>query len=92
MDRPVVGEGRRDVAPAEAVEDLTVLVRAAQPLGLLLAAGGRFAVGGGMESRLRLPYTVGEDRLREAVRRLRQAWDVASETTPPETPWPPLVA
>ena len=68
------------------------LVRAAQPLGLLLAAGGRFAVGGGMESRLRLPYTVGEDRLREAVRRLRQAWDVASETTPPETPWPPLVA
>ena len=68
------------------------LVRAAAPLGLHLAAGGRFAVGGGLESCLRLPFTLTPDRLREAVARLAQAWSSAVESTPATASWPPIVA
>ena len=68
------------------------LVRAAAPLGLHLAAGGRFAVGGGLESCLRLPYTLAPERLREAVSRLAQAWSSAVESAPADASWPPIVA
>ena len=68
------------------------LVRAAAPLGLHLAAGGRFAVGGGLESCLRLPFTLAPERLREAVSRLAQAWSSAVESAPAEASWPPIVA
>jgi DNA-binding transcriptional MocR family regulator len=42
----------------------------AQNHGIRLAPGSRFAAHGGFERRLRLPYTLPADVLREAVRRL----------------------
>lgn len=52
----------------------TRLVHAAADRGVLLAAGPRFGVDGSFENRLRIPYCVPEDRLREGVARLADAW------------------
>ena len=46
---------------------------AAAAEGLRLAAGPRFGVDGAFERRLRLPYTLPEERLDEAVGRLVRA-------------------
>lgn len=70
----------------------SALAAAGTGLGLRLAAGGRFAVDGGFESHLRLPYTLPPDRLIEAVERMALAWASTAEAGGPQDPWPPLVA
>ena len=51
----------------------TALARAVEELGVRVAPGPRFGVDGTMERFLRLPYTLSEAELVEAVRRLAQA-------------------
>lgn len=51
----------------------SALTIAAEAEGLRLAAGSRFGVDGAFERRLRLPYTLPEDQLDEAVVRLGRA-------------------
>ncbi|WP_295172967.1 PLP-dependent aminotransferase family protein [uncultured Brevundimonas sp.] len=51
----------------------SALTIAAEAEGLRLAAGSRFGVDGAFERRLRLPYTLPEDQLDEAVIRLGRA-------------------
>lgn len=51
----------------------SALTIAAETEGLRLAAGPRFGVDGAFERRLRLPYTLPEDQLDEAVIRLGRA-------------------
>ncbi|MCW0046977.1 PLP-dependent aminotransferase family protein [Brevundimonas sp. BT-123] len=51
----------------------SALTIAAEAEGLRLAAGPRFGVDGAFERRLRLPYTLPEDQLDEAVVRLGRA-------------------
>lgn len=68
--RPVGGLSVWAQLPAPISSALTV---AAAAEGLRLAAGPRFGVDGAFERRLRLPYTLPEDRLDEAVARLARA-------------------
>ena len=51
----------------------SALTAVAPQVGVRLAAGPRFGAGGTFESRLRLPFTLREPDLREAVRRLAAA-------------------
>lgn len=53
----------------------TPLVAAAERHGLLLTPGPRFHAGAGGENRVRLPYTLPEPVLDEALERLAAAWD-----------------
>jgi DNA-binding transcriptional MocR family regulator len=55
------------------------LVGVAQRNGVLLVAGSRFSPDGGLESFIRLPYTLPPDALRDGVRRLAASY--ASLTT-----------
>ncbi|MGW6280050.1 MocR-like transcription factor YczR [Kribbella sp. NPDC055071] len=59
------------------------LVGVAQRNGVLLVAGSRFSPDGGLESFIRLPYTLDPDTLRDAVPRLASSY--ASLTTGPPT-------
>lgn len=54
----------------------TEVVLAAEELGLLLASGPRFAVGGGLERWVRLPHVLPPETMTEAVRRLGAAVEV----------------
>ncbi|KQM36942.1 PLP-dependent aminotransferase family protein [Microbacterium sp. Leaf203] len=53
----------------------TPLVMSARARGLALSAGSRFAVEGGHDRRLRVPFTASPSTLRRAVGILRSAWD-----------------
>lgn len=53
----------------------TPLVMNARARGLALSAGSRFAVEGGHDRRLRLPFTAAPPTLERAVDILRTAWD-----------------
>ncbi len=53
--------------------DASTLAVAAEDLGLLVAAGPRFAVEGGLERRLRLPHVLPPATMAEAVERLASA-------------------
>lgn len=68
--RPVGGLSVWAQLPAPISSALTV---AAAAEGLRLAAGPRFGVDGAFERRLRLPYTLPEERLDEAIERLARA-------------------
>jgi DNA-binding transcriptional MocR family regulator len=50
------------------------LVGVAQRNGVLVVAGSRFSPDGGLESFLRLPYTLDADTLRDAVQRLASSY------------------
>jgi DNA-binding transcriptional MocR family regulator len=50
------------------------LVGVAQRNGVLLVAGSRFSPDGGLESFIRLPFTLDPDTLRDAVRRLADSY------------------
>ncbi|MEU4287933.1 PLP-dependent aminotransferase family protein [Kribbella sp. NPDC026596] len=50
------------------------LVGVAQRNGVLLVAGARFSPDGGLESFIRLPYTLPADALRDGVRRLASSY------------------
>jgi DNA-binding transcriptional MocR family regulator len=51
------------------------LVGVAQRNGVLLVAGSRFSPDGGLESFIRLPFTLEPDALRDGVRRLAASYD-----------------
>jgi DNA-binding transcriptional MocR family regulator len=55
--------------------DATAVAIAAEDAGLLVAAGPRFAVVGGLERWIRLPYVLPPETMAEAVDRLAQAVD-----------------
>jgi DNA-binding transcriptional MocR family regulator len=61
--------------------------------GVRIAAGPRFGVDGAFERFLRLPYTLAEPRLGEAVERLAIAWSaVTADGARPAAEPPALVA
>ena len=63
--------------------DATGVAVAAEDEGLLVAAGPRFALVGGLERWVRLPYVLAPDAMTEAVERLVRAVDtVRSGSTP----------
>jgi DNA-binding transcriptional MocR family regulator len=59
----------------------TALALLADSVGVQLVSGSRFGVEGTLERFIRLPYTLGPDDLREAVRRLVPIWAQASRHT-----------
>ncbi|HET7328345.1 MAG TPA: PLP-dependent aminotransferase family protein [Nocardioidaceae bacterium] len=77
----------------ELPEDLSsALVAAAEREQMLLAPGPRFAVEGGLERYLRLPYTLAPEVLAEAVGRIATAWEQAQRQRSATARRPPLVA
>ncbi|MEP6815349.1 MAG: aminotransferase class I/II-fold pyridoxal phosphate-dependent enzyme, partial [Marmoricola sp.] len=64
----------------------TALALAAEPHGVLLAAGPAFAPEGGYDRYLRIPLTLPAEVLVDAVRRLVTAWDDARSGRPPAEP------
>ena len=65
----------------------TSLALAAREHGLVLPPGPRFATGGVLERRLRVPITLTPARLELAMHRLRDAWDdLRHHTTPRREP------
>lgn len=61
----------------------TAVTTQADRLGVVVAPGSIFAVDGRLESFVRIPWIRPPDELREAVRRLAQAWRTASVTSTP---------
>jgi DNA-binding transcriptional MocR family regulator len=59
------------------------LVGVAQRNGVLVVAGSRFSPDGGLESFLRLPFTLDADTLRDAVRRLADSYAGLAAGAPP---------
>ena len=70
----------------------TALAHAASEHGLRLAAGPRFGVDGTLERFLRLPFTLPEHVLVDAVERLARAGEDLDRTRPIEWAGPTLVA
>ncbi|MGG5259402.1 PLP-dependent aminotransferase family protein [Phycicoccus avicenniae] len=78
----------------------TALTAAAEDEGLLVAAGPRFAVAGGLDRWLRLPHPLAPETMTEAVRRLARAAEQVragrpaggARRTAPRRPRRPLVA
>ena len=62
----------------------SALSAAASRLGLDLPSGPRFGVDGSLERFVRIPYTLPEDQLVEAVELLTRAWRAVTGTTAPE--------
>ena len=62
----------------------SALSAAASRLGLDLPSGPRFGVDGSLERFVRVPYTLPEDQLVEAVELLARAWRAVTGTTAPE--------
>jgi DNA-binding transcriptional MocR family regulator len=62
----------------------SALSAAASRLGLDLPSGPRFGVDGSLERFVRIPYTLPEDQLVEAVELLARAWRAVTGTTAPE--------
>ncbi|WP_344220844.1 PLP-dependent aminotransferase family protein [Kribbella sancticallisti] len=58
------------------------LVGVAQRNGVLVVAGSRFSPDGGLESFLRLPYTLEPDTLRDAVQRLAASYGALTDGPP----------
>lgn len=68
----------------------TRLTVVAEQHGVTIAPASRFSVHGRMEHRLRLPFTLPDDQLTEAIRRLAQATLAVTTTTPTTTLDTPL--
>jgi DNA-binding transcriptional MocR family regulator len=62
----------------------SALSAAASRLGLDLPSGPRFGVDGSLERFVRIPYTLPEDQLVEAVELLARAWRAVTGTAAPE--------
>ncbi|GAB2672984.1 MocR-like transcription factor YczR [Kribbella swartbergensis] len=62
------------------------LVGVAQRNGVLLVAGSRFSPDGGLESFIRLPFTLDPDALRDGVRRLADSYAALTTGSPPRRP------
>jgi DNA-binding transcriptional MocR family regulator len=63
----------------------SALSAAASRLGLVVPPGPRFGVDGTLERFIRVPYTLPDDRLTEAVELLARAWRTVTGATPPES-------
>ena len=62
----------------------SALSAAASRLGLTIPAGPRFGIDGTLERFIRVPYTLPEDRLREAIVLLARAWhSITGVSAPP---------
>lgn len=61
------------------------LVMAARSRGLFLSAGARFAVDGGHDRRLRVPFTAPAEQLRRAAEILAQTWPEVRAAAPTAT-------
>ncbi len=61
--------------------DATGVAVAAEDEGLLVAAGPRFALVGGLERWVRLPYVLAPDVMTEAVERLTRAVESVRSST-----------
>lgn len=72
----------------------SALVLAARRHGVMLASGPTFAPAGGMDSWMRLPYSLGEEALAEVPERLAAAWAEAlqDDVTGAADPRQPLIA
>lgn len=64
----------------------SALVAEAERRGVIVAAGRVFAVEGGLEHHVRIPWTRPAEELGTAVGRLREAWDVVSLGRPDDGP------
>lgn len=65
----------------------TAVADEADRLGVIVAPGPAFAVEGGLDRFVRIPWTRSGDELEEAVRRLARAWDrVARHGATPDRP------
>jgi DNA-binding transcriptional MocR family regulator len=64
----------------------TALVLEAERRGVLVSPGSVFAVDGGLDSFVRVPFTRPTDELGTAVARLREAWSAVSERATRGTP------
>jgi DNA-binding transcriptional MocR family regulator len=62
----------------------SALSAAASRLGLVVPPGPRFGVDGTLERFIRVPYTLPDDRLAEAVELLARAWHSVTGTSAPE--------
>jgi DNA-binding transcriptional MocR family regulator len=60
----------------------TAVVHEAERLGLVVAPGPVFAVEGGLDRYLRIPWTRQPDDLEEAVQRLARAWAATADDRP----------
>ena len=74
------------------VERGDALSRAAESVGLRLARGTQFGVGGGMDRFVRVPYSVPADECDGVGRRLAQAWQLALGSRSTREPATPLIA
>ncbi|WP_028927462.1 PLP-dependent aminotransferase family protein [Pseudonocardia acaciae] len=70
----------------------SALVSSASRHGVMLAAGPRFGLDGAFERYLRLPYTLPEAKLDQAMERLAAAWLALSDAGAPTPGWPDLAA
>jgi DNA-binding transcriptional MocR family regulator len=64
----------------------TALVAEAERLGVAVSPGPVFAVDGGLDRFVRIPYARPEPELRDGVDRLAEAWDVVRSGRPGRTP------
>ena len=62
----------------------SALSAAASRLGLDLPPGPRFGVDGTLERFVRIPYTLPDDQLADAVELLARAWRTVTGATAPE--------
>lgn len=63
----------------------TAMVAEAEREGVILAPGPAFAVEGGLDSFVRIPWTQSSDRLEEAVVRLAGVWERVGDTGKPRS-------
>jgi DNA-binding transcriptional MocR family regulator len=68
------------------------LSRAGETVGVRLARGTQFGVGGGMDRFVRVPYTVPVDECDDVGRRLAEAWHLALGSRSTHEPSTPLIA
>ncbi len=62
------------------------LAAEAEARGVVVSPGPVFAVDGGLDSFVRIPYTRPESELREAVDRLAEAWAAVTQPEPTAAP------
>jgi len=74
------------------VERGDALSRAGERVGVRLARGTQFGVGGGMDRFVRVPYSVPADECDDVGRRLAEAWQLALGSHSTREPSTPLIA